>query len=114
MFEKTFIPSKPAVVLNRLGGNGSMLSNIFKKGILVGASKLVVVLNKIAGSESMLAWYQDKPIEVLNRPVGSGLMLSKNLKQGSSINASKLVGVLNRLLEVGLCLHGTKINPSGY
>ena len=80
MFKKnkqTCIRSKPVGVLNKLAGSGSMLSNIFKQGILVSASKPVVVLNKIAGSGAMLAWYQDKPTGVLNRPAGSGEISSK-------------------------------------
>ena len=74
-----FIRRKPVEVLNRLAGIGSMLSNIFKKGSLVGASKPVVVLNRIAGSEAMLAWYQDKPVEVLNRPAHSGEISGKEV-----------------------------------
>ena len=54
-----------------LAGSGSMLSNIFKQGSLVSASKPVGVLNKHAGNGAMLAWYQDKPTKVLSRPAGA-------------------------------------------
>ena len=58
-------------VLNRLVGNGSMLSNILKQGSSVNPSKPVEVLNRPNGNGAMLAWYQDKPTRVLNKPVGS-------------------------------------------
>ena len=54
-----------------------MLSNIFKQGSLVSASKPVRVLNRLAGTRAMLAWYQDKTFEVLNRPPGSREILGK-------------------------------------
>ena len=54
-----------------------MLSNIFKQGSPVSASKLIRVLNMLTGSGAMLAWYQDKPVKVLNRPAGSGAISGK-------------------------------------
>ena len=71
-----FIRSKLARVLIRIAGSRSMLSNIFKQGSLVSASKPVGVLNRLTGSGAMLPWYQDKLIEVLNRHAGSGAMLA--------------------------------------
>ena len=71
------IQGKPARVLNRPAGSGSMLSKNLKQGSSINASKLVGVLNMLTGSGNMLAWYQDKPIGVLNRPPGRGEISGK-------------------------------------
>ena len=57
--------------MNRPAGNESMLSKNLKPGSSINASKPAGVLNRLTGSGTILAWYQDKPIGVLNRLASS-------------------------------------------
>ena len=56
-----------------------MLRNNLKLGSLINASKPAMVLNRLAGSGTILAWYQDKPVGVLNRITSSGVISSKEV-----------------------------------
>ena len=56
-----------------------MLRNNLKPGSSINASKPAGVLNRLAGRGTILAWYQDKPARVLNRLAGSGAISGKEV-----------------------------------